>query len=76
MLRMARPEGYGTGVVDAHENSHTAYDAGPLPLKLVWLPKVTVNAGVQQADDGCENKKRYQRQNGPAENDTIPHDSY
>lgn len=46
-------EGYSTGVVDAHEDRDTAHDAGPLPLELVGLPQVTVNAGVQQADDRC-----------------------
>lgn len=38
-------------MVDAHEDGHAAHDAGPLSLKLVGLPQVAVDAGVQQADD-------------------------
>lgn len=56
--RGASPEGYGTGVVDAHEDGHAAHDAGPLPLKLVGLPQVAVDAGVQQADDSWGDKER------------------
>ena len=40
-------------MVDADEDGHAAHHAGPLPLELVRLPKVTVDAGVQQADHSC-----------------------
>lgn len=50
-------EGYSAGMVDAHEHRHAAHHAGPLPLKLVGLPKVTVDAGVQQADNRCQTRR-------------------
>lgn len=40
-------------MVDAHEDGHAAHHAGPLPLELVRLSEVTVDAGVQQADHSC-----------------------
>lgn len=40
-------------MVDANEDGHAAHHAGPLALELVWLSKVTVDAGVQQADHSC-----------------------
>ena len=49
-------EGYSTGVVDAHEHRHAAHHAGPLPLKLVGLAQVAVDAGVQQADNRCQTR--------------------
>lgn len=55
-------EGYSAGVVDAHEHRHAAHHAGPLPLKLVGLPKVTVDAGVQQADNRCQTRREQSEQ--------------
>lgn len=49
-------EGYSTGVVDAHEHGDAAHDAGPLPLELVGLPEVAVDAGVQQANHSCKRR--------------------
>lgn len=39
-------------MVDAHEHGDAPHDAGPLPLELVRLSQVAVEAGVEQADDG------------------------
>ena len=50
-------KGYNTGVVDADEHGDTPHDAGPLPLELVGLSQMAVEAGVQQADNSCEEKK-------------------
>lgn len=52
----AAGEGYSAGVVDAHEDGDAAHDAGPLPLELVGLPKVAVDAGVQQANHSCKRR--------------------
>lgn len=49
-------KGYNTGVVDADEHGDTPHDAGPLPLELVGLSQMAVEAGVQQADNSCEEK--------------------
>lgn len=48
--------GYSTGVVDAHEHGDAAHDAGPLPLELVGLPEVAVDAGVQQPNHSCKTR--------------------
>ena len=47
-------------MVDANEDGHAAHHAGPLPLELVRLSKVTVDAGVQQADHSCRERTRRQ----------------
>lgn len=43
-------------MVDAHEDGDAAHDAGPLPLELVGLPEVAVDAGVQQANHSCKRR--------------------
>lgn len=47
-------KGYNTGVVDTDEHCDAPHDAGPLPLELVWLSQMAVEAGVQQANDSYE----------------------
>lgn len=51
-------KGYSTGVVDTNEHSNAPHYAGPLPLELVWLPQMAVQAGIQQADNSCEKGTR------------------
>lgn len=51
-------EGYSTSMVDAHKYSHTAHHIGPLPLELVWLAQLSVDAGVQEANHCCGDKGR------------------
>lgn len=41
-------------MINANENCYTSHYAGPLSLEFVWLPKVAVNAGIQQANDSCK----------------------
>jgi len=41
-------------VVDADEHCDASHDAGPLPLELVRLSQMTVEAGIQQAHNSCE----------------------
>lgn len=55
-MEQALAEGYSAGVVDAHEHGDAAHDAGPLPLELVGLPEVAVDAGVQQANHSCKRR--------------------
>lgn len=55
-------KGYSTGVVDAYEHCDAPHDAGPLPLELMWFSQVAVEAGVQEADDGCENRTNQSEQ--------------
>ncbi len=47
-------KGYSAGVVDADEHCDAPHDAGPLPLELVRLSQMAVEAGIQQADNSCE----------------------
>lgn len=51
-------KGYNTGVVDAHEHRDAPHYAGPLPLELVRLSQMAVEAGIQQADNSCERNKQ------------------
>lgn len=44
-------------MVDADEHGDAPHDAGPLPLKLVRLPQMAVEAGIQQADNSCEKEQ-------------------
>ena len=50
-------KGYNTGVVDADEHGDAPHDAGPLPLELVRLPQVAVEAGVEEADHRCRQEQ-------------------
>lgn len=50
-------KGYNTGVVDSYKDGDASHDAGPLPLELVRLSQMTVEAGVQQADNSCEDQQ-------------------
>lgn len=50
-------KGYNTGVVDADKDCDTPHDAGPLPLELVGLTQMAVEAGIQQADNSCEKEQ-------------------
>lgn len=50
-------KGYNTGVVDSYKDGDASHDAGPLPLELVGLSQMTVEAGVQQADNSCEDEQ-------------------
>lgn len=51
-------KGYNTGVIDANEHCDAPHDAGPLPLELVRLSQMAVEAGIQQADNSCERNKQ------------------
>lgn len=51
-------KGYNAGVVDADEHRDAPHDAGPLPLELVRLSQMAVEAGIQQADNSCGRKKK------------------
>lgn len=46
-------KGYNAGVVDPHKNCDAPHDAGPLPLELVWLSQVAIQAGIQEANNSC-----------------------
>lgn len=50
-------KGYSTGVVDPDEHCDAPHDAGPLPLELMWLSQMAVEAGIQQADNSCEKEQ-------------------
>lgn len=54
---MSTVKGYNTGVVDADEHGYAPHDAGPLPLKLVRLSQMAVEAGIQQANNSCEKEQ-------------------
>lgn len=49
--------GYSTGMVNANKNCYAAHDTGPLSLKFVGFSEVTVDTGVQQANNSCFKKK-------------------
>lgn len=50
-------KGYNTGVVDADEHGDASHDAGPLPLELVRLSQMAVEAGIEQADNSCQEEQ-------------------
>lgn len=50
-------KGYNTGVVDADKHCDAPHDAGPLPLELMWLSQMAIEAGIQQADNSCEKEQ-------------------
>lgn len=50
-------KGYNAGVVDADEHCDAPHDAGPLPLELVRLSQMAVQAGIQKADNSCEKEQ-------------------
>lgn len=49
-------------MVDANEHSDASHDTGPLPLELVWLSQMAVEAGIQQANNSCRGKKKSNKQ--------------
>lgn len=51
-------KGYGTGMVDANKHGDASHDAGPLPLELVRLSQMAVEAGIQQTNNSCRGGKR------------------
>lgn len=48
-------------MVDADEHGDAPHDAGPLPLELMRLSQMAVEAGVQQADNSCEKEQKQTR---------------
>lgn len=46
-------QGYSTCMVNANEDGYTSHDTGPFSLEFVRLAKMTVNAGIEQANNSC-----------------------
>lgn len=51
-------KGYNTCMVDTDKHCDASHYTGPLPLELVRLSQMAVEAGVQKADNSCNKKNK------------------